>query len=190
MGFEWTPIRIEAAELIAARNLTYTEIAERLEIDRTTLWNWRNDAEFAARVEAITEEYRAETRRIGIADKEKRLAGLNDRRNRLLRVIEARADADEYQVAPGGSTGLLARTLKCLGSGDNATIVAEFAVDTGLLKELRELEKQAAVELGQWNEAPATEASKADELIRAFQSGYKAVVAAGPGDGPRGAGGD
>lgn len=172
MAFEWTKTRIDAAELIAARNLTFSEIAERLEIDRTTLWNWRQDPEFAARVEEIVEEHRAETRRIGIADKERRLSALNDRWCRLKRVIEARADAPEMAAAPGGSTGLLVRTMKQVGS----KVVEEFAVDTGLLKELREIEKQAAVELGQWNEAPPTEASKADELIRAFQAGCKAVV--------------
>ena len=44
------------------------------------------------------------------------------------------------------------RTLKQLGRGDEAETVEEFRVDTGLLKELRETEKQAAQELGQWAE--------------------------------------
>lgn len=51
---------------------------------------------------------------------------------------------------PGGNTGLLVRTTKGIGSGDTFQIVDEYAVDTGLLRELREHEKQAAQELGQW----------------------------------------
>lgn len=179
--FEWTKPKVEAAELLAARNLPTHEIAERVGIARSTLWEWKRLPEFAARVEEIVEEHRAETRRIGIADKERRLAALNDRWNRLRRVIEERAEDPAVAAAPGGTTGLMVRQLKSVGAGDSAIVVEEFSVDTGLLKELREVEKQAAVELGQWNEAPATEASKADEIIRAFQSGAKAFVAGGSG---------
>jgi hypothetical protein len=48
--------------------------------------------------------------------------------------------------------GLLVRTHKQLGSAEYPNIVEEYEVDTGLLKELREHEKQAAQELGQWSE--------------------------------------
>lgn len=180
-SFEWTDHRINAAELLAARNLTHEEIAQRVGVARSTLWEWRRIPEFAARVDQITEENRAETRRIGIADKERRLSALNDRWNRMKLVIEERANDPDHMKAPGGSTGLLVRTLKKIGSGEDAELIEEFAVDTGLLRELREVEKQSAIELGQWDEAPATEASKADELIRAFQAGAKAFVAPGPG---------
>lgn len=185
--FDWTKPKVEAAELLAARNLPTHEIAERVGIARSTLWEWKRIPEFAARVEEIVEEHRAETRRIGIADKERRLAALNDRWNRLRRVIEERAEDPDMAEAPGGTTGLMVRTIKSVRVSDagrdepKTADVVEFAIDTGLLKEIREIEKQAAVELGQWNEAPATEASKADEIIRAFQAGAKAFVAGGPG---------
>jgi hypothetical protein len=52
--------------------------------------------------------------------------------------------------APGGETGLLTKKLKVIGFGENAELVAEYSVDTGLLKELRAHEEQAARELGQW----------------------------------------
>jgi hypothetical protein len=51
---------------------------------------------------------------------------------------------------PGGTTGLLVRTYKTLGSGESQRVVEEFTVDVALLKELREHEKQAAQELGHW----------------------------------------
>jgi hypothetical protein len=65
-------------------------------------------------------------------------------------IAERAADPDMANV-PGGRTGLLVRRVKVIGSGDNAREVCEYEVDTGLLKELRELEKQAAVEAGQWS---------------------------------------
>lgn len=66
----------------------------------------------------------------------------------MLRVIEARSK--DMAEVPGGDTGLLVRKLKSIGSGENTKTVEEYAVDTGLLSELREHEKQAAQELGQW----------------------------------------
>jgi hypothetical protein len=53
---------------------------------------------------------------------------------------------------PGASTALLVRRERSVGSGQNQKFVAEYKVDTGLLRELRKLEKQAAIELGQWTE--------------------------------------
>jgi hypothetical protein len=69
----------------------------------------------------------------------------------MRRVIEQRGRAMSG-VEPGADTGLLVRTLKTVGSGFDAKVVAEYEVDTGLLKELREHEKQAAQELGQWSD--------------------------------------
>jgi len=71
--------------------------------------------------------------------------------------------ADGYYATPegvtaaGARTGLLVRTEKVIGSGANARIVQEYAVDTALLKELRETEIQAAKELGQWSERQEVE---------------------------------
>jgi hypothetical protein len=53
---------------------------------------------------------------------------------------------------PGGHTGLLVRTVKSVRDGSDTTIVEEFAVDTGLLREMRELELQVSKELGQFIE--------------------------------------
>jgi hypothetical protein len=44
-----------------------------------------------------------------------------------------------------------------LGSAEYPNIIEEYQVDTGLLKELREHEKQAAQELGQWSDKARVE---------------------------------
>ena len=58
--------------------------------------------------------------------------------------VEVRRACDEYRRVPGGETGLVIRKLKATG--------IEYAVDTAVLAEIREQEKHAAIELGQWQE--------------------------------------
>lgn len=152
MDFPWTEKTELAAELIAAGNLTLEEIASRVGVNRRTLWEWKKNEAFAGRIEARLEELRAEVRRIGLATIERRVQAQNDRWFKMRQVIEARAEDPAMQDVPGGTTGLLVRTVKGIGSGDDFRVVEEFAVDTGLLRELREIEKQAGQELGQWTE--------------------------------------
>lgn len=139
-----------AAQLIAAGELTDPEIAERVGVARQTLWGWRRESEFAARVDEVRGEIRESLSRRAISLVERRVASLNSRWLKLNQVIAERAADPTMMKAPGGTSGLLAHTLKTVGSGPLAMVVDEYAVDGTLLKELRELEKQAAQELGQW----------------------------------------
>lgn len=151
LPFRWTAQREQAATLVAADRLTDEEIAGKLSIDRVTLHRWKQHPEFQARVEQHLEAFRKAVRARGIALLENRVDALNDRWRRLKRVIDERAEEHEGEIA-GGGTGLLVRQKKMIGSGAAAQEIEEYAVDTGLLKELREHEKQAAQELGQWAE--------------------------------------
>lgn len=155
--FKWSSASDLAAERLAAGKDTDCKIAKDLEIDRKTLWRWQQHPEFAARVEEHLDRFRAEVRRRGLAIREQRVSALNDRWNRLQRVVEARADDETMAHVPGGTTGLLVRTVKGIGSGDAFQVIEEYEVDAALLKELREHEKQAAQELGQWVEKAAVE---------------------------------
>lgn len=158
-----------------------------------TLKGWSKRFGWQARLSDIanqqareTEEREAAARRdlqeAGIAERQNRIAALNDRWQRLQQVIDARAE--EHKDVPGGDTGLLVATVKLVKVYDagerkpdeelepqphggalqrrhthdvldplkQSVEVMEYAVDTGLLKELREHEKQAAQEMGQWTE--------------------------------------
>lgn len=112
----WTAQTERAAQLIADAELTFGEIAEELDISPRTLWNWRQQPEFVARIEEHLEAFRVEVRRLGLAVRERRIKALNTRWRKLQ------------------------------GAADKAPD------DLGILKELREIEKQAAQELGQWTE--------------------------------------
>jgi hypothetical protein len=86
-----------------------------------------------------------------IAQREKRVALLDEYLQRLQTVATERG-ADMPNV-PGGKTGLLCRRIKQVGQGKDAQIVEEYELDGTLLREMREHAKQAAQELGQWEES-------------------------------------
>ncbi len=114
------------------------------------------------RVRELQAEIGAKLEKASIRDLNERIREYQSRWGKMRTVIEERAAAEEMQVAAGGKTGLLVRTLKSIGSGENATTVEEFAVDTGLLRELRELELQVSKELGQYEERHKHEHSGPD----------------------------
>jgi hypothetical protein len=150
--FKWSEPKRTAARLLAEGNLTDTEIATLAGVCRKTLWTWKQVPEFEATIESHLEEFRQEVRRRGLACRERRIRALNERWNELQRIVQERAAAPAMADVPGGATGLLLHHVKSVGSGEKARLVDFYEVDTGLLKELRELEKQAAQELGQWVE--------------------------------------
>jgi hypothetical protein len=148
--FEWTVARERAAALLADGEFTDQEVADEVGVSRWTLWSWRQHPEFAARVRQITERAGEELGRHAIARKLRRMAAYDRRWRALNRVIEGRAADPAMRGVPGGETGLLVRTVKVIGSGEAAREVEEYKLDAALLKELRELERQAAEEAGQW----------------------------------------
>ncbi|MHC5543152.1 hypothetical protein ACYOEI_33435, partial [Singulisphaera rosea] len=105
--------------------------------------------------------FRTTVRRRGIAILERRVDALHDRWLRMQTIIEERAADKEMDGVPGGKTGLIVRQTR--GSGPDAEPIDDYVVDTALLKELREHEKQAAQELGQW-----VETRKIDQFTKVY----------------------
>lgn len=143
----WTEPRRRAALLLAEDELTDDEIASELGVNRATLWRWKQHPEFAAQVAAHVAELGDAAARYAIARKRRRVKALDDRWRRLHQVIAERGAA--MRGVPGGSTGLLVRRVKSVGTGPQQQIVEEYEVDGTLLREAREHEKAAAIELGQ-----------------------------------------
>lgn len=148
----WTARHDRAAVLVAEDELTDDEIAAALKVTRDTISRWKRFEVFQVRVQEVRAELAAASHRRALGRRERRVRALDDRWRLLLQVIEERAADPAVSAVPGGSTGMLVRQLKGVGSGDNFQLVEEYEVDTGLLKELREHERQAAQELGQWSE--------------------------------------
>ena len=149
MTWKWSTQREKAAKLAAEDALSNEQIASTLGVTRRAIDYWRTAPEFQARVTEIVTAYADAIKDEGIANVKNRVAAQNDRWDRMKAVIEARAV--ELATVPGGSTGLLVHTYKLVG-GKEPIVMDEYAVDTGLLSEMRAHEKQAAQELGQWTE--------------------------------------
>lgn len=167
--FKWKKPQEDAAILLAEDELTDLEIATQIGVSRRQLATWKLHPEFSARIEELARELGEVTRRYAITKRIRRMKGYDDRRTKILKVIEDRAE--EHATVPGGDTGLLVKSTKSVGSGSAAEIVDEYAVDVAILKELRELEKQAAIEAGQWTEKrehsiPDLDALLTEELAR------------------------
>jgi transposase-like protein len=142
----------EAALLVAQDALSDAEIAKKVGIARRTLAYWKNDAGFGDRVSELTTRIAGKLAMVSIAERVRRVAALDDRWRRLRRIIDARAADPAMRKVPGGSEGLMVCRPRVLGTGPKAKTVLEYEIDTGLLAELRGLEKQAAIEVGDWSE--------------------------------------
>src|SRR6185436_18370924 len=150
--FEWTAERERAAMLIAKDELTNEQIAEQCNIGVATLYRWKEFDEFQERIRKNLVKIREAILSQEIGEIYKRVLRLNKRWQQIDQLIPARAQSPEMQAVAGGETGLLVRTFKSIGSGEYAEKVEEYRFDAALVREERELAKQAAQECGQWME--------------------------------------
>lgn len=162
--FKWTTEREKAAEYLAEGVGSEAEVARRVGVRLVTIRRWREHPAFQEKINERKAAILAALQKQGITNKQNRLDHYNDRHARMRRVIDERATDPAMRDVPGGETGLLVHTVKVIGGGKNAQHLDEYAVDTGLLKEMREVEKQAAVEMGQLDEKPVS----GDKLIREY----------------------
>jgi len=167
-----------ACLLLFEDRLSDDHIAEECGISRRTLTRWKQLPEVKEEIERLREAKRKEilkqVKTEGVADKANRLRALNKRWGKMLGIIEARATSAlermvEAQsepprgvtnrqwrlitgVAPGAETGLMVRQEKMLGGGEMAEKIVEWKIDIPMLRELRDIEKQAAIEVEEWAE--------------------------------------
>ena len=164
--YEWTLTKERAAQLLAEDHSTDVDIAATLGVTVMTLWRWKQVHEFAERVESIRKELADHAKRFLIARKSFRLGNYQSRLLAMQQIIEERGNDPELQKARGGSSGMLVRKLKTVGSGPAAEIVEEFVFDAALAKAMLELEKQAAQEAGQWVDKVAPTSPDGGEQYR------------------------
>lgn len=144
-GEKW----ILAAQMVARGEKEKRQICAELGISVPGLWKWEQDEEFQAEVARIRAAFRAALIERGVADKANRLgkyAGLLDR---MFSIIEARSCDPDAEMVRGERSGLIARDVRLTKSGEPIDI-GRF--DKGLVSEIREVLKQVAIEVGDWQE--------------------------------------
>jgi hypothetical protein len=158
--------RDHAVELLAQDDFPDWRIADFIGVHRDTISRWKRDPVFwGAVVQAqakLGEAKAAMERDLCIARKRQRLAAKEDRWEKGYQLLRERAADPDMEGIPGGSTGLLVKTVVTRQNKDGSTTTrTTYRVDHALLKELRELEKSAALEMGQIPRAPLADGSLA-----------------------------
>jgi hypothetical protein len=119
----------------------------------------------------IKEDFEREALNEGLARQAVRLREKMARHDLLKQVIAERADHVEMQDAPGGKTGLL--TLDYKGKYADRAV---YKLDAALLKEMRDIEREIAIELGQWTEKRELTGAGGepllDPLVAALEKAY------------------
>ncbi len=108
-----------------------------------------------------------------IRDRKARIAVLQDRWERLQRVISERAADPNMAGVPGGRTGLILVRVRRVGRGKDVT-VRQYEVDTRTLAEIRAIEEQAARELGHWSEKHAHSGSL--DIVGRLAAGRRRMI--------------
>jgi phage terminase small subunit len=85
-----------------------------------------------------------------ITSKQDRVRRYAEIQERLWQIVEERSADPAMAKVPGGKSGFIVRQIKIIGTGANQRIVPEYVADTGLAREIRAINQQAAEELGQW----------------------------------------
>lgn len=148
----WTEKRSTAALLVAEDELTQAEIAVQAGVSPKTIERWKKTKKFAERVAQIEKAVAKRILARGIARRDKRVRALDDRWERMKALLAARQADPALRGIPGGTTGLIVHDVKGVGKGDDFQLIDTYSFDASLVKEMREHEKQAAQEVGQWVE--------------------------------------
>lgn len=142
-----TPQQQQGVNMFAEGTFSHVQISLACGVSRMTVQRWREEPVFMRAVAATRKMLLNEVREMGIAVKMRRLKAMNDRWERLQRIMDERAKDSQWAEVAGWKTGLLVHDVKTVG--EDKERVNLFKVDTGLLSEMRTLERDAAEEMGQ-----------------------------------------
>jgi hypothetical protein len=152
-----TPRQRKAAQLIAADEMEDQQIAALVGVTPRAVAAWKIRDDFKAEVNRILAAYNEKIQRRGIALRMKRVERLNDLHERSVQVIEQRAQDPALAGVPGGNTGMVVKSYRNIVNPKTGKLVGApvHEYDTGIVRSILDIEKQAALELGQLpNETP------------------------------------
>jgi hypothetical protein len=158
-------------------------IARKLNVNPRSIARWKDRDEFNERRTELMAELTLKVKREFLANKSGRIQSLVEDFNALSLILNERGIDCEWldeagkprkSGAPGGSTGYLAReyqsrdTADVMHEGKPAKVTSPKAVykfDSAIMRERRELRKQIAIELGEWEEVKIPDSDRLDEVL-------------------------
>ena len=148
-AFVWDVNREQAAVDLAEGQLSVKQIADRAGTHAGIVRQWLDHPHFKTRVDECKARFRAQVMEFGLTQREVRMAYRQKRHERLREIINARAGYYEQfpeavAVSMGCGTGFVVERQTKYGT--------EYRTDKALLDAFSELEKDAAIEVGEWNE--------------------------------------
>jgi transposase-like protein len=150
----WNNQRQRAAQMFADGTMSSAEIAVKLGVSLRTLATWKRHPGFGNRVVELTQAYADELHSEGVASKQFRLNELNEAYQKLRFIMTERSADPGMMTVPGGTTGLLVRRERMIGTGRNARRIVEWEIDKALIRAMLTTMKQAAREMGEWDASP------------------------------------
>lgn len=149
--WEWNETKELAAHLVAQGRLRIPKIALKCQVSEKTIDRWKKSPEFLKRVEEHLAAIRIRFRSEGFAVRENRIANKRRRLCGLMRVLKKRAGNALRGGAEWDDTGFVVRREKSLNRGDGIfDEVIEYEIDTGTLAALNDLEREIAIETGDY----------------------------------------
>ncbi len=145
-------LQLRAVALLVEGELTTQAIADTLRVSRVTLWNWRQLSAFRSEYQRQLAAAEQQAADFAVSRRVNRVAALDALHAKLLQAVADRAAlyADEPYLP--ARTGLFVKDVKSIGSGAWAYAETVWTLDKATIDAILSLQKQAATELGQWQE--------------------------------------
>ena len=154
--------------LLAEDRLTDAVIAKRVGVSSSRLYEWKRHPDFSSKVQLLTTDLIERARRRGLARLDRRIDRYTKRAKQFDMIVSDRANDMKGEV-PGGRSGFLVRTPKRVlvttttvnidSDGIDREEVEttteeryEYPFDAALAREMRELEKLIAQEVGDFTD--------------------------------------
>lgn len=170
-----------AAIHLAEGLLSERQIARELNMSRSTLHEWKQEPDFMDVQAEYEHIIRSESLDLAIANKAERMRVLNMLHEKGVQIIQQRAEWYANELAEGDSavnatrrvfgdvtppwaaTGMLVRNETVNATGMKTV---NWTYDNALAKDLRDTDKQAAQEMGQWDEKSTVDMQQTVTAIR------------------------
>lgn len=138
MAWEWDERKLRAVMLLVDGKWSDLEVAEAVHVHVDIIHSWKANPTFALKIKEILKGIEERLFQGTICNKVKRLQSMVERYEGMKQIIRERAACHSFDTIPGGRAGLF------------EWVKGRARYDHLFAREMRELEKQIAIEMGQY----------------------------------------